>query len=233
MIQCNNTLADLQIDEDPLWDHGLTFHQLGLIISAVFGLISVIIALFLIFQHATRYLKPFEQKHIIRILFMIPIYSTVSFLSYLHYKHAIYYQVLRDCYEAFAISSFFTLLCHYIAPNLHEQKVFFRTMEPKNWFWGVFGLQKCTGGENKGPFRKPRSGLTWFNVRIPSHGVGDLGGKGRGRCVDMIVGCLDRRLPILLHPRPLHDRLCACGTWRPVLRAQLEPGVRAYLGDVL
>ncbi|GAM90370.1 hypothetical protein ANO11243_084130 [Dothideomycetidae sp. 11243] len=101
---------------------------------------------------------------IIRILLMIPVYSTVSFLSYLNYRHSIYYQVLRDCYEAFAIASFFTLLCHYIAPNLHDQKEYFRSVKPVNWFWGVFGLQKCTGGKNKGPLRIPRSGLTWFNV---------------------------------------------------------------------
>lgn len=77
-----------------------------------------------------------------------------------------YWEVIGNCYEAFAIASFFTLLCHYIAPNLHEQKEYFRNITPKNWFWGVFGLQFCTGGENKGPFRKPRSGLTWFNVSI-------------------------------------------------------------------
>lgn len=95
---------------------------------------------------------------------MIPIYAAVSFLSYLYYTHTIYYQVLRDCYEAFAISSFFVLLCNYIAPNLHDQKEYFRTTEPKNWFWKVFGLQALTGGEEKGPLRRPRSGLTWFNV---------------------------------------------------------------------
>lgn len=42
--------------------HGLTFHHLGLILSAVFGLIAVVISLYLIFQHATHYLKPWEQK---------------------------------------------------------------------------------------------------------------------------------------------------------------------------
>ncbi|KAK6442067.1 hypothetical protein LTR95_001686 [Oleoguttula sp. CCFEE 5521] len=161
---CNTTLEDADIQEIPLWDGGLKFHHLGLIIAAVFGLISVIIALFLVVQHALHYSKPSEQRHIIRILLMIPVYSTVSFLSYLNYKHAVYFQVLRDCYEAFAIASFFTLLCHYVAPNLHEQKNYFRTLTPKNWFWGVFGLQLCTGGENRGPFRKPRSGLTWFNI---------------------------------------------------------------------
>lgn len=163
MAYCNETLEHSTISEVPLWGK-VTFHYFGLFFAAVFGGISVIIALFLIFKHATHYLRPWEQKHIIRILFMIPIYSTVSFLSFIFYRRAVYFQVLRDCYEAFAIASFFTLLCHYVAPNLHEQKNYFRTLTPINWFWGVFGLQKCTGGQNKGPFRKPRSGLTWFNI---------------------------------------------------------------------
>ncbi|ORY15136.1 organic solute transporter Ostalpha-domain-containing protein [Clohesyomyces aquaticus] len=152
-----------RIKEEPIW-HSLTFHHLGLILSAVFGLLSVCIALFLIMRHATHYLKPWEQKHIIRILFMIPIYATVSFLSYMFYRHAVYFEVLRDCYEAFAIASFFTLMCHYVAPNLHEQKEYFRGIEPKNWVWPMNWMQKCTGGESKGIFRKPSSGLTWFNI---------------------------------------------------------------------
>ncbi|KAL8970620.1 MAG: hypothetical protein Q9197_003716 [Variospora fuerteventurae] len=71
---------------------------------------------------------------------MVPIYATVSFLSYVFYYHAIYFEVIRDCYEAFAIASFFTLLCHYIAPDLHNQKDFFRGLEPRNWiiYFGVF-----------------------------------------------------------------------------------------------
>lgn len=160
---CNTTLEET-FDEDPLWK-GFTFHHFGLFLGLVFGLIAVLIAFYLIFRHATHYLRPWEQRHIIRILLMIPIYAIVSFLSFLFYKKAVYFEVLRDCYEAFAIASFFTLLCHYVAPDLHQQKVYFRKLAPiQNWFWGVFGLQWCTGGETKGPFRKPRSGLTWFNV---------------------------------------------------------------------
>lgn len=167
MTVCNNTLANSTIADAPLFTaggHGITWHHVGLFIAAIFGGISIAIALFLVFMHATHYIRPWEQKHIIRILFMIPIYSAVSFLSYVFYQHAVYFQVVEECYEAVAIASFFTLLCHYIAPNLHDQKEYFRTVTPKNWFWGVFGLQKCTGGEFKGPFRKPRSGLTWFNI---------------------------------------------------------------------
>ncbi|KAK4502596.1 hypothetical protein PRZ48_006022 [Zasmidium cellare] len=163
MGTCNTTLEDSHIVEDPLW-HDFTFHHFGLLLCAIFGLISVVVSLWLIAMHALHYLRPNEQKHIIRILFMIPVYSIVSFLSYMFYRKAVYFEVLRDCYEAFAISSFFSLLCYYIAPDLHEQKEYFRGIKPVNWFLGVFWLQKCTGGENKGPFRKPRSGLTWFNV---------------------------------------------------------------------
>lgn len=101
---------------------------------------------------------------IIRVLFMVPIYATVSFLSYLFYRHALYFEVIRDCYEAFAIASFFALLCHYTAPNLHSQKDYFRTLKPKEWVLPVNWFKRCCGGE-RGIWRTPRSGLTWFNVR--------------------------------------------------------------------
>ncbi|KAF2718062.1 DUF300-domain-containing protein [Polychaeton citri CBS 116435] len=163
MPVCNSTRAEEDIHEIALY-HGVTFHHFGLAIAAVFGLIAVVISLFLMVQHALHYSRPTEQKHIIRILFMIPIYAVVSYLSFLFYQHAVYFEVLRDCYEAFAIASFFTLLCNYIAPTLHDQKEYFRGIQPQNWFWGVFGLQYLTGGQDKGIFRRPRSGLTWFNV---------------------------------------------------------------------
>lgn len=95
---------------------------------------------------------------------MVPIYATVSFLSYLFYRHALYFEVIRDCYEAFAIASFFALLCHYTAPNLHSQKDYFRTLKPKEWVLPVNWFKRCCGGE-RGIWRTPRSGLTWFNVR--------------------------------------------------------------------
>lgn len=94
---------------------------------------------------------------------MIPIYTLTSFLCIYFYKWSVYFELIGYCYEPFAIASFFTLLCSYIAPELHDQKEFFRHIEPINWVWPIPWLQKCTGGQN-GVWRKPRSGLTWFNV---------------------------------------------------------------------
>jgi hypothetical protein len=105
---------------------------------------------------------------------MIPVYAIVSIISYKYYKYAIYWEVGRDCYEAFAISSFFHLLCYYIAPTLHDQKNYFRTVNPRNWVWPMGWIQCCTGGKDKGIFRRPRSGLTWFNVGGPRSRFGQV-----------------------------------------------------------
>ena len=94
---------------------------------------------------------------------MVPIYSIVSFLSYLFYTHSVYFEVIYQCYEAFAIASFFALLCSYVAPDLHNQKDYFRGIRPKGWVLPLSWFRRCCGGE-RGIVRTPRSGLTWFNV---------------------------------------------------------------------
>ncbi|KAK3398282.1 organic solute transporter Ostalpha-domain-containing protein [Sordaria brevicollis] len=164
---CNTTLEEMRIhpgDERPIAGP-LIFHSLALIIAAASTVVAIVMSLYLIMRHATNYTVPNEQKQIIRILFMVPIYACSSFLSLRFYWHAIYFQVLSDCYEAFAISSFFSLMCHYIAPDLHLQKEYFREMQPiKDWVWPVNWMAKCCGGHRKGPWRTPRSGLTWFNI---------------------------------------------------------------------
>jgi hypothetical protein len=66
-----------------------------------------------------------NQFSIIRGFFMVPVSAVASWLSHLYYHHAVYFQILRDRYEAFAIASFFTLLCNYIPKRNLE--------DPKKW----------------------------------------------------------------------------------------------------
>lgn len=153
---------------------------------------------------------------------MVPIYATVSFLSYAFYWHAIYFEVVRDCYEAFAIASFFALLCHYIAPDLHSQKDYFRRIKPRPWVWPLNWLAKCCGNL----WRIPRSGLTWFNVRYARSAL-------YLACSDSYIDHLLWRVPILLRAG-LHDR---CSSHHRSSRALLPriapPGICAYLGTFL
>ncbi|KAI0899669.1 DUF300-domain-containing protein [Annulohypoxylon nitens] len=163
-LTCNSTLEDMRIGSEEKIVGPLTFHQLALIIAGASTIVAYIMSFYLMWRHAINYTKPLEQRHIIRILFMVPVYATSAFLCIYYYWHAVYFQVISDCYEAFAIASFFALLCHYVAPDLHEQKEFFRHMRPiKAWVWPVNWFAKACGG-SRGPWRTPQSGLTWFNI---------------------------------------------------------------------
>ncbi|KAH7076137.1 organic solute transporter Ostalpha-domain-containing protein [Paraphoma chrysanthemicola] len=83
---------------------------------------------------------------------MMPIYAIVSFSSLVFHRQDVYLELIRNCYEAFVIASFFTLMCHYVAPTLHQQKEYFRNVQPKPWIFPLNGV------------KVPRSGLTWFNI---------------------------------------------------------------------
>jgi hypothetical protein len=69
-----------------------------------------------IYQHLRWYSCPPEQRWIVRILFIVPIYSFDSWLSLLFFTNNvyIYFNSIRDCYEAFVIYSFLSLCYEYL-----------------------------------------------------------------------------------------------------------------------
>ncbi|KAJ2621868.1 hypothetical protein GGI26_003711 [Coemansia sp. RSA 1358] len=97
-------------------------HKVGWIISGVFALAATIVSGLHIALHLKNYTNPRQQRLIVRIILMIPIYSIISFLSYRFYREAPYYVAARNCYEAFVIASFYMLLLQYIGDSSAEQK---------------------------------------------------------------------------------------------------------------
>ncbi|KAF9807731.1 hypothetical protein IEO21_08090 [Rhodonia placenta] len=63
---------------------------------------------------------------ILRILLMVPIYAAVSFASYLFWNHSTALLLIRDCYEAIVLTSFFYLILNYLSHDPEEQKDIFR-----------------------------------------------------------------------------------------------------------
>eukprot|EP00775_Hariotina_reticulata_P011616 gene11616-11760_t len=64
--------------------------------------------------HLRNYTEPVFQRYIIRIIFMVPVYAIGSFFS-LRWPHgAIYFDTIRDCYEAWIIYNFSSLLLAYV-----------------------------------------------------------------------------------------------------------------------
>jgi len=57
---------------------------------------------FQIYLHLRYYTCPNEQRWIVRILFIVPIYSFTSFLSLMFFSndsYYVYFDTARDCYE--------------------------------------------------------------------------------------------------------------------------------------
>ncbi|CAN4109997.1 unnamed protein product [Withania somnifera] len=81
-------------------------HEPAVIIGGCFVLVALILSLLLTFQHLRYYTNPAEQKWIVAVLFMVPVYATESILSLWNPKLSLACDILRNCYEAFALYSF-------------------------------------------------------------------------------------------------------------------------------
>lgn len=74
--------------------------------SGAFVLITVAMSTKLIYNHLTNWYMPDVQKYVVRILWMVPIYSVQSWLSLRFHTASIYFDTVRDFYEAYVIQSF-------------------------------------------------------------------------------------------------------------------------------
>lgn len=66
-------------------------------------------AVFHIYRHLRNYTEPTYQRYIVRIIFMVPVYALMSFLSLVSPKSSIYFNSLREIYEAWVIYNFLSL----------------------------------------------------------------------------------------------------------------------------
>ncbi|XP_019368484.1 PREDICTED: transmembrane protein 184A isoform X2 [Gavialis gangeticus] len=87
------------------------------VISGLFVWLALILTFHQIYTHLRNYTMPNEQRYIIRILFIVPIYAFDSWLSLLligSHQYYVYFDSVRDCYEAFVIYSFLSLCFEYL-----------------------------------------------------------------------------------------------------------------------
>lgn len=77
-------------------------------------IISCLISGVTIMGHLFYYNEQKLQKHIIRILFMIPVYSATTYASIVNPEHMLIYCAIRDFYEAYVLYTFMQLLIQYL-----------------------------------------------------------------------------------------------------------------------
>ena len=81
-------------------------------VSGLFAWAAILITCHQIYKHLRFYTVPAEQKWIVRILFIVPIYSFDSWLSLMLFNTNevyIYVDTIRNCYEAFVVYNFLSL----------------------------------------------------------------------------------------------------------------------------
>ncbi|KAH9073080.1 organic solute transporter Ostalpha-domain-containing protein [Lactarius deliciosus] len=112
----------------PLFQHGdvvFQAHDVGWLVSGFFTVLAIATSFWLINKHLQWYTNKREQRYIVRLLLMVPIYASISLASYLFWDNATPLLLIRDAYEAILLTAFFYLLLTYLSPDPEVQKAVF------------------------------------------------------------------------------------------------------------
>ena len=85
----------------------------GVLLAGIFALLAVLFATFNVFTHLSNYHTPHLQLWTVRIIGIVPIYALVSWISLYRPDEALYFNTVRDIYEAFVIYAFLRLILAY------------------------------------------------------------------------------------------------------------------------
>ncbi|XP_057840642.1 uncharacterized protein LOC131050448 [Cryptomeria japonica] len=67
------------------------------------------LSLWHVYNHLRNYTEPSYQRYIVRIIFMVPVFALMSFMSLVMSSKSIYFNSIREVYEAWVIYNFLSL----------------------------------------------------------------------------------------------------------------------------
>ncbi|KAI0294073.1 organic solute transporter Ostalpha-domain-containing protein [Multifurca ochricompacta] len=91
----DNTQA---VDQSSFWSQGSLHwdaHRVGWAIAGGCSVATVIISAISVFMHCRNYTNRAEQRQILRILYMPPVYAVISFFSYRFFRSYTYYSLIE------------------------------------------------------------------------------------------------------------------------------------------
>ncbi|KAF4317031.1 hypothetical protein BBO99_00008298 [Phytophthora kernoviae] len=108
-LMLGNATGDGQVLGLPLnWVE--THRAVSLLIAFGCCVVASLLSVYNIVQHLAHYSRPQLQRYIVRILVIVPVYAMGSLLSLTFVNQALYFDSIRDCYEAFVVYSFLALV---------------------------------------------------------------------------------------------------------------------------
>ncbi|PTD06168.1 Transmembrane protein 184C [Fusarium culmorum] len=159
MTKCKEYPLHVDIDEKDL-SIVLTTHGLLILIATLSCLVACLLSAYLIYKHAQNFTKPSQQSQVIRILFMVPVYSIACVCSIIFYRQHIYIAATYEFYESLVIAAFFLLLCQFVHVNLATFQTGLVELQPKPWIPPIRLVAYCFGNRTG----KASNGQRWFNA---------------------------------------------------------------------
>jgi len=124
-----------------LRNNGTDKHLIAWFSAGAFVLLGFPISIYGIASHLANYNKPEEQCYIVRILWMVPIYSIGSWLCLRYKDHSIYIETLRDFYESYVLYNFFQYLIQILGGE--EQLILMLKDKSPTRGAHMWGMQWC------------------------------------------------------------------------------------------
>ncbi|KAL4636346.1 hypothetical protein ACB092_03G000500 [Castanea dentata] len=95
---------------------------------------AIVLAVRHIYRHLMNYTEPTYQRFIVRIIFMVPVYALMSFLSLVLPAASIYFNSFREVYEAWVIYNFLSLCLGWVGgPGAVVLSLSGRVLKP-SWY---------------------------------------------------------------------------------------------------
>jgi hypothetical protein len=92
--------------------------------------LAVPISIYEIVMHSEYYTRPELQRHVIRILWMVPVYATTSWFALRYPRLRVPMDSLRECYEAYVIYSFYQYLMAFLQGAVGNLEQYLATKPP-------------------------------------------------------------------------------------------------------
>ena len=202
---------------------------------------TIVLSMRLIYLHLTHWYMPDVQKYVVRILWMVPLYSVQSWLSLRFYAARIYIDTARELYEAYVIASFL----YYLIELLGGQDAIVETLRRKTdphlrehqfpvnlfiqpWDLGMEFMLQCKHGVLQ--YVVIRAGTTLLTFGLEAIGMYGEGSFQWDKAYPYISFILNISVMYALYClvklfHAVNDELCHPINWRPLGKFLCVKGV--------
>ena len=132
----------------------MTFHRFNVILSGAATALTLLIMFAVQINHAVHFTNYSEQRKIMNISLLIPIYSVIAFLSLCFPNAYVYLFPWTDFFQSIALGTFFLLMAQYVFPSKYNRDVMLQNLE--------IAPKKSSNGSEP----EPVDGLQWYKVSL-------------------------------------------------------------------